>query len=125
MQQTLQTSTLYSAWPQQVAHDLAIIKTAIQEEDFIRLAQTAEANCLAMHATMHAARPAIYYSLAETVTAMQKIWRLRAEGLAIYFTQDAGPNLKLLFQEKDKAQIAAEFPKVELIHPFQISNVIN
>ena len=46
------------------------------------------------------------------------IWKLRHDGWGIYFTQDAGPNLKLLFLEQDKEKIKEEFPEVEVIRLF-------
>lgn len=119
MQQTVATSALYSAWPQKVVHDLGVVKQAIQSHDFSSLGAAAESNALTMHATMLSAWPAILYSLPDTVFAMQKIWKLRDEGLSIYFTQDAGPNVKLLFLEKDIAVIKNHFPHVEVIKPFQ------
>jgi diphosphomevalonate decarboxylase len=49
---------------------------------------------------------------------MQKIWELREQGLQLYFTQDAGPNLKLLFLQRDIENVRAHFPEVEIIQPF-------
>jgi len=71
-----------------------------------------------MHATMLSSWPPICYYLPETIAAMHKIWKLREDGLEVYFTQDAGPNLKLLFLEKDAAAVKAVFPSVEVIKLF-------
>jgi diphosphomevalonate decarboxylase len=102
MLRTVQTSELYKAWPGKVEHDLRMIKQAIYEHDFDLLGKTAESNALAMHATMLSAWPPISYCLPETINAMRRVWQARADGLSVYFTQDAGPNLKLLFLQKDK-----------------------
>jgi diphosphomevalonate decarboxylase len=118
MQRTVTTSPLYSTWPAKVAEDLVNLKSAIQAKDFISLGKTAEANAIAMHATMHCASPPINYSLSSTITAMQKIWDLRAQGLEIYFTQDAGPNLKLLFLQSEINAIKTNFPQATLLQPF-------
>lgn len=48
----------------------------------------------------------------------EKIRDLRHQGLSIYFTQDGGPNLKLLFLQKDKAIIQDHFSSVEILQPF-------
>lgn len=121
MQRTVATSALYSAWPQKVNKDLSVLKDAISSKEFNLLGKTAESNALAMHATMLAAWPPIHYALPESVQAMQKIWNLRKEGLSLYFTQDAGPNLKLLFLKKDLAAICHHFSTVEIIQPFERS----
>lgn len=118
MQRTVQTSHLYSAWPVQVRTDMAALKQALAAKDFAHLGQIAEANALAMHATMMSAWPPVIYSQPETLIAMRQIWQLRAEGVPVYFTQDAGPNLKLLFLESDQNAVKALFPNLELCCPF-------
>jgi diphosphomevalonate decarboxylase len=117
MERTVATSHLYSSWPLKVKTDLALLKQAIKEQDFKLLGETAESNALTMHALMLSAWPPISYALPETVLAMQRVWELRQDGLAIYFTQDAGPNLKLLFLAKDAEQVRAYFPGVEVLQP--------
>ena len=118
MRQTCRTSPLYEAWPAQADRDLAALKTAIRDRDFSALGRTAEANALAMHATMIAARPAILYWLPSSLTAMRKVHQLRVDGVKVYFTMDAGPNLKLLFLRQDQAAVADVFPDLRIVQPF-------
>jgi diphosphomevalonate decarboxylase len=114
MQRTVDTSLLYNAWPKKVARDLVMLRQALNNKNFDFLGGAAESNALSMHATMMSSWPPIFYSLPETVAAMHRVWHLRHEGLKLYFTQDAGPNLKLLFQEKDSEAVKAAFPNVEI-----------
>lgn len=118
MQRTVQTSKLYSAWPAQVEADMHALQQALSSKNFGHLGQVAEANALAMHATMMSAWPPIIYSLPDTITAMQKVWQLRSDGVAVYFTQDAGPNLKLLFLDSSTEAVRAAFPNLEICAPF-------
>ena len=117
MLQTLKTSTLYQAWPAQVEKNLKQIKTALREKNFELLGQASEQNALAMHATMIASQPPICYSTPETMTLYHRIWKLRKEGLPIYFTQDAGPNLKILVENKNKQTAKAAFPGYLVLDP--------
>jgi len=110
MRRTVETSALYAAWPAKAAADLAAIRHAIAERDFHALGETAESNALAMHATMMAARPPVLYWQCASLEAMQKVWDARRDGLPVYFTMDAGPNLKLLFRETDTAAVKTRFP---------------
>ena len=71
-----------------------------------------------MHATMIAARPAILYWLPSSLTAMRKVHQLRVDGVKVYFTMDAGPNLKLLFLRQDQAAVADVFPDLRIVQPF-------
>lgn len=115
MQRTIETSELYKSWPSKVEHDLRNLKQAISEKDFDLLGKTAESNALAMHATMLSAWPPISYCFPETIQAMRRVWQARADDVAVYFTQDAGPNLKLLFFDTEK--VKQYFPEIEIIKP--------
>ena len=118
MQQTIMTSPFYGSWPDKVNSDLDLLKQALQDKDFAALGETAESNALALHAIMMATKPPIMYSLPETIAAMHAVWQLRQAGAAVYFTQDAGANLKLLFLVADIPIILEQFPSLEIIEPF-------
>ena len=56
----------------------------------------------------------------ETRTQIDRVQQLRAEGLPVYFTIDAGPNVKLLFQAAHIPEIETAFPALEIIDPFEL-----
>lgn len=118
MHRTVETSELYEAWLPQADCDFDELRTAIAAQDFPMLGKTAENNALAMHATMLAAWPPLCYWKPQTVALMHKVWQAREDGLELYFTIDAGPNLKLLFLQKDQAAVKALFPKVQIVSPW-------
>lgn len=115
MERTAASSPLYASWPAKVERDLSLIKQALAEQNFQALGETAESNALTMHALMLSAWPPISYALPQTITAMHEIWQLRQEGLPVYFTQDAGPNLKLLFLAADQQKLSRHFPEMEVV----------
>lgn len=118
MQRTVDSSMFYSVWPKKVQQDLTLIKQALKLHDFSLLGGTAESNALAMHATMMSSWPPICYYLPETIAAMQAVWDLRKDGTDVYFTQDAGPNLKLLFLAENKEKVQKQFPSMETVKLF-------
>lgn len=118
MQRTTETAHLYQSWPLQAAQDLLKLKQALAEQDFERLGATAEQNALSMHATMIASWPPLLYWQPESVATMQRIWQLREQGVSVFFTMDAGPNIKLLFQREDEVQLLEEFPNLQVVAPF-------
>jgi diphosphomevalonate decarboxylase len=119
MRKTTETSALYSAWPEEVKQDMAAIVRAISTKDFELLGEAMERNARVLHALMLSATPPILYYEAETLAAMRKIWHLRLFGEAIYFTQDAGPNLKIFFLAGSEEKIKEEFGEMEIIVPFE------
>lgn len=118
MKRSVETCEFYREWPGRVARDLAALKAAVAKRDFMALGAVAEANALAMHALMAATRPPIVYALSETVAAMRTVWAAREAGLPLWFTMDAGPNVKLLFEARDEARVREVFPGVEVVAPF-------
>lgn len=118
MQATVETCPFYTAWPEVVLQAIVHTEHALEHKDFWLLGATAEANALAMHALMLSTTPPIIYSQAATLDYMQQIWRARAEGLGVFFTQDAGPNLKVLFLSKDEAKVKELFHTMEVVAPF-------
>ncbi len=119
MERTVQTSRFYQAWVEAAPSDILAMEKAIKEKDFQLLGETAESNALSMHATMLAAKPPVAYFHPGTVMLMQKIWQLRALGLPVYFTEDAGPNLKLLFLKENESEVKKQFSQIEVIAPFE------
>lgn len=118
MQQTVEHCELYQSWPNQAERQVSIIQQAIEQQDFSLLGATAEHNALSMHATMIATWPPILYWQPESIEAMQTVWRLRQQGIEVYFTMDAGPNLKLMFLEDNKKAVETAFKDIQIIQPF-------
>ncbi|MDY6890855.1 MAG: diphosphomevalonate decarboxylase [Pseudomonadota bacterium] len=118
MQRTLETAHLYQSWPLQAAADLEKLHRAIAQQDFALLGQTAEQNALSMHATMIASWPPLLYWQPQSVAMMQTVWALRGQGVPLYFTMDAGPNLKLLFERPQRDAVLRHFPELEIVEPF-------
>ncbi len=118
MNRTVDTAHLYQSWPLQAAADLQRLHQAITEQNFTLLGETAEQNALSMHATMIASWPPLLYWQPDSVAAMQSIWQARAEGVELYFTMDAGPNIKLLFTADAEAAVKQRFPGLEVVAPF-------
>ena len=118
MQRSTETCGFYREWPARVAADLADIKTAINGRDIEALGRIAEENAMAMHALMWATRPPIVYALPETIAAMRMVWAARENGYRVWFTMDAGPNVKLLFPKEEEAAVKHFFPDVQMVAPF-------
>jgi diphosphomevalonate decarboxylase len=105
MSQTVKTSPLYSAWLNTIEADVENMKQAIIDRDFSLLGQVAETNALKMHATMHTTVPPLIYWQSGSLTIMKEVIRMREKGTECYFTMDAGPQVKILCQQKDLDEI--------------------
>lgn len=96
MRHSFETSPYARAWVEHHPGDLAEARAAIMTQDFERLAAVSEASCLAMHAMALAARPGLLYWRGPTVEAIHLIRELRRNGCEVFFTIDAGPQVKAI-----------------------------
>jgi diphosphomevalonate decarboxylase len=106
------TSALYPAWVAGAEADLAEARRAIRERDLQALGLIAEHSALKMHAVGLGARPPMLYWRGATVELMHRVWALRAEGAAAFFTIDAGPQVKVLCAPDDAARVAEALASV-------------
>jgi len=104
---TAETSPYYASWVASVPRDLDDARTAIAARDLPRLGAVAERSALRMHACAMAADPGILYWNSATVAAIATVKKLRADGVAAYFTIDAGPHVKVLCASSDAARVQA------------------
>ena len=106
METSRNSSPFYASWVEQQEQDLAVARTAILERDFATLGAIAEHNCLKMHSVMWASRPPIVYWNAATMRCLQAIRRLQGEGVPVFFTIDAGPQIKAVCLPAAAARVA-------------------
>ena len=105
MEISRKSSPFYARWIEQQPQDLDEARVAIAERDFARLAAVAEHNCLKMHSVMWGSRPPMIYWNSATLACMQTVRELQAQGVAVFFTIDAGPQLKAVCEPADEAKV--------------------
>jgi diphosphomevalonate decarboxylase len=112
MRRSAETSPYHAAWIASQDHDLDAARAAIAARDFEKLADVAEHSCLKMHALALAARPGLIYWNGATVEGLRQIRALRASGVPVFFTVDAGPQLKAVCEPSAAARVAAALAAV-------------
>jgi diphosphomevalonate decarboxylase len=112
MERSADSSPYYSAWIATQDGDLRTARDAIRERDFAALAEVAERNCLKMHAAALAATPPLLYWNGATVECVHAIRRLRASGVPVFFTIDAGPQVKAICLAEARPRVEAALREV-------------
>ncbi len=119
------TSPFYPAWVETGETDLAGMRSAIAARDIARVGELAEYSCLKLHALMMSTRPALLYWNAATVAAIHTVRELRGGpgggGIPVYFTIDAGPQLKALCLPEHAAMVADALGRVPGVHETRTS----
>lgn len=90
------TSSLQAARVDGVEQRLKTCREALLARDLAAMGPVIEEDAVIMHAVMMSSHPPLYYWNATTMAVIQATQQWRAEGLEIYFTIDAGPNVHLI-----------------------------
>ena len=94
MELSRRTSPFYANWRESNADDFDTALPVVARRDFEALGSIAEASCLRMHAVMLTTQPPLVYWNAGTIEGIHRIRALRAAGVGVFFTIDAGPQIK-------------------------------
>ena len=101
------SSPLHKARVAAVPAMLDACKRALMACNLGAMGALIEQDSVMMHAVMMTSRPALYYWTPETMAVIQSVQRWRAEGTPVYYTIDAGPNVHLICEAKDVADVEA------------------
>lgn len=105
METSRRTSPFYERWVSDQAADLGVARDAIAARDFKALAAIAEHNCLKMHSVMWSSRPPIVYWNDATLACLQTVRALQADSVPVFFTIDAGPQVKAVCDSSVTGQV--------------------
>jgi diphosphomevalonate decarboxylase len=106
MTHTRVTSPYYDAWIQAAPQLASEVREGLRARDLARVGRAMEQSTLAMHACGLAADPGLVYWQPATLAAFACVRELRASGLQVYATMDAGPHVKALCHAADAAQVS-------------------
>jgi diphosphomevalonate decarboxylase len=106
------SSSLQEARIAGVAKRLQACREALLARDLSVLGPIIEEDAMIMHAVMMSSRPPLYYWNEATMALIQASQRWRAEGLPVYFTIDAGPNVHLICEATAAEAVMAQARKI-------------
>lgn len=107
--QLAQSSELQACRIANAQERLAICKKAILEHDFNSFAEIVEHDSNLMHAVMMTSRPPLFYWHPFSLAIMQQVRELRADGLQVCYTLDAGPNVHCICVRNHVPQVIDAF----------------
>ncbi len=84
---------------------LRLIKKAFLNKDFSLFGLLVEEDCLSMHMVMMTQKPPLFYWSSQTFEIIKKTVTLRKRGVEAYYTIDAGENVHIICQRKDKEKV--------------------
>ena len=112
MEHTRSTSPFYDGWLRSTPADYDTARRAVLARDFATLATVAEHSCLKMHALMLSTTPPLLYWNEATLATIHTVRALREAGVPVFFTVDAGPQVKAVCAPGHGAAVANRLASV-------------
>lgn len=112
------TSSLQSARLAGVEARLATCREALLARNLATMGRVIEEDAIIMHAVMMSSQPPLYYWEPATMDIIHATLQWRDEGIPVYFTIDAGPNVHLICEATQADDIkarAAQLPGVQQV----------
>ncbi len=109
---TSEKSVYFDAFVQQSHLDIENMKTYIKERDIHKVGQLAQENALRMHASLMAVN--MWYFEPETLKVMNIVRSLQKD-IPVYFTMDAGPNVKILTLDRHVDEVLKALGEIETV----------
>jgi len=92
------------------------VRAAITLRDLHRLGNIIEQDALAMHAVMMTSQPSLLYWQPGTLEVIHAVRRWREEdGLPVYFTIDAGPNVHLICEPAVRTEVLKQLQSLRTV----------
>lgn len=97
------------------------LKKALKDRNFQKFGELVENEAVELHTIMMTQRPPLFYWNGVTMKIIQSIISWRNEGLAVFFTIDAGPNVHLICQGKNEKEILAKIKAIDGVESLLIN----
>ncbi len=98
------TSALQAARVATAEERFIAVKNAVLAKDLPALGTIIEEDAVMMHGVMMTSRPPLFYWQPATLAVIHAVRQWRADGIPVYFTIDAGPNVHLIC-ERPRADV--------------------
>jgi diphosphomevalonate decarboxylase len=109
-----QTSPLQAARVSDAPRRLQACREAVLATDFERLAEVVEQDSNMMHAVMMTSSPPLHYWQPSSLAVMAQVRSLRAQGVAVCYTVDAGPNVHCLCLPEAESRVREGLARLSL-----------
>lgn len=120
------TSPYYSTWVNTSEYDINSMKLALKEKNFDKIADLSIRNCLKMHSVMMTSNPPLLYWNSSTFEIIKQVQDLFYEQQQpVFFTIDAGPQVKLFTIPEYKKHLLKFIKKLDNIQDYYVLEIGN
>jgi diphosphomevalonate decarboxylase len=100
-----ESSPFYKARLLRMEEKIEKIKKALKDRNFQQFGEILEGEAINMHVVMMTSYPPLFYWRPKTMEIILAVQDWREEGISVYLTIDAGPNVHLICQAADEKKV--------------------
>lgn len=108
-------SPFFAARIERIQADFEAIHSALMERDMARFGPLIESEAVALHAIALTGNPPAWYWAPETLALLHQVHSWRDEGLPVWFTLDAGPNVHLICEGAHADELEAALQRLDYV----------
>lgn len=110
-----ETSPYFAARLAELPARLKVVRQALRNRDIEALGEAIEADAISLHVVAMTSRPPIYYWAPATIQLIHAVQAWRREGVPVYFTLDAGPNVHLICEAEQEGEVLARLAEIDAV----------
>jgi diphosphomevalonate decarboxylase len=99
------TSPFWQKRQKDVREKIVQITNALEKKNFFEFGTILEEDCLSMHSVMMTQSPPLTYWNDATGNCIRSVQKWRKDGLLVFFTIDAGPNVHCICEGKNEKRL--------------------
>jgi diphosphomevalonate decarboxylase len=115
MKLSKETSPFFNAFVETSEQDISSMRQAIKSKDFDLMGEIAQQSCIKMHSVMMTTKPPLFYWNSKTYSIIEFVLKLQKEKYPIFFTIDAGPQVKIVTLPGEEKIIKEKLTKINVI----------
>lgn len=110
-----ETSPFYQPRLADLPRRLKVVRTALKQKDLTLLGSELEPEALSLHTVAMTCSPPVFYPMTETFWLLDELRAWRAEGIEVYGTMDAGPNVHCICHANDTTKIKEKLQQLPYV----------
>ncbi|MGB9701747.1 MAG: diphosphomevalonate decarboxylase [Candidatus Kapaibacteriota bacterium] len=115
MKLSQQTSPFFQSFVETSEQDISFMKQAIKSRDFYMMSEIAQQSCIKMHSVMMTTKEPLFYWNSKTFSIIEFVLKFQKEKYPIFFTIDAGPQVKIVTLPGEEKNIIEKLTKLNVI----------
>lgn len=110
-----ESSIFYKTRIKNLPQRIGKLKETLRVKDIKQFGEIIEEEAVELHTIMMTQKPPLFYWNSSTIEIINRVHEWRVDGLNVYFTIDAGPNVHLICEGKEELKVLAKIKELSFV----------